>query len=186
MVTHDPKAARRAKRLLHLEKGTFVHADIDALEARAMKFLPLIIAQRDAQQDSLAVHRRVDRSEPVPCGHAILAADPPGRNYRQTAVHHRVAVLNEAGLAGRVPIVYVDRIRKIPGVVAATPFSWFGGKYRDERATFAQFGVDPQSIFDVYEEYDVACRPAQGMAARQDRLRGRVDSGQEYGLEDRR
>jgi putative ABC transport system ATP-binding protein len=32
MVTHDPKAARRAKRLLHLEKGTFVQADIDALE----------------------------------------------------------------------------------------------------------------------------------------------------------
>ncbi|MCC6491867.1 MAG: ABC transporter ATP-binding protein [Pirellulales bacterium] len=33
MVTHDPKAARRAKRLLHLEKGAFVQADIDALEA---------------------------------------------------------------------------------------------------------------------------------------------------------
>jgi putative ABC transport system ATP-binding protein len=33
MVTHDPKAARRAKRLLHLEKGTFVQADIEALEA---------------------------------------------------------------------------------------------------------------------------------------------------------
>lgn len=33
MVTHDPKAARRAKRLLHLEKGDFVQADIEALEA---------------------------------------------------------------------------------------------------------------------------------------------------------
>ena len=33
MVTHDPKAARRAKRVLHLEKGTFVQADIDVLEA---------------------------------------------------------------------------------------------------------------------------------------------------------
>jgi putative ABC transport system ATP-binding protein len=33
MVTHDPKAARRAKRLLHLEKGTFVQADIEQLEA---------------------------------------------------------------------------------------------------------------------------------------------------------
>jgi putative ABC transport system ATP-binding protein len=32
MVTHDPKAARRAKRVLHLEKGAFVQADIDALE----------------------------------------------------------------------------------------------------------------------------------------------------------
>jgi putative ABC transport system ATP-binding protein len=33
MVTHDPKAAARAKRLLHLEKGKFVDADIEALEA---------------------------------------------------------------------------------------------------------------------------------------------------------
>ena len=33
MVTHDPNAARRAKRLLHLEKGVFVQADIEALEA---------------------------------------------------------------------------------------------------------------------------------------------------------
>ena len=32
MVTHAPKAARHAKRLLHLEKGTFVQADIEALE----------------------------------------------------------------------------------------------------------------------------------------------------------
>lgn len=32
MVTHDPKAARRSKRLLHLEKGTFVQSDIEALE----------------------------------------------------------------------------------------------------------------------------------------------------------
>jgi putative ABC transport system ATP-binding protein len=32
MVTHDPKAARRAKKLLHLEKGTFVQADIEMLE----------------------------------------------------------------------------------------------------------------------------------------------------------
>jgi putative ABC transport system ATP-binding protein len=33
MVTHDPKAARRAKRLLHLEKGDFVQAELEALEA---------------------------------------------------------------------------------------------------------------------------------------------------------
>jgi putative ABC transport system ATP-binding protein len=31
MVTHDPNAARRAHRLLHLEKGTFVQTDLDSL-----------------------------------------------------------------------------------------------------------------------------------------------------------
>ena len=33
MVTHDPRASRRAHRVLHLEKGSFVEAELDALEA---------------------------------------------------------------------------------------------------------------------------------------------------------
>ena len=33
MVTHDPRSARRAHRLLHLDKGTFDERQIDALEA---------------------------------------------------------------------------------------------------------------------------------------------------------
>jgi putative ABC transport system ATP-binding protein len=33
MVTHDPKAARRAHRLLHLDKGTFVQADLEQWES---------------------------------------------------------------------------------------------------------------------------------------------------------
>jgi putative ABC transport system permease protein len=93
----------------------------------------------------------------------------------KTEVHHRVAVLNEAGLAGRVPIVYVSRIRKVPGVVVATPFSWFGGNYRDERANFAQFGVDPQAIFSVYEEYEI---PPDELKAWQDDRTGCVVGSQ--------
>jgi putative ABC transport system ATP-binding protein len=33
MVTHDPRAARRAHRLLHLDKGVFAERPLDALEA---------------------------------------------------------------------------------------------------------------------------------------------------------
>jgi putative ABC transport system permease protein len=73
----------------------------------------------------------------------------------KTEMHHRIAVLHEAGLAGRLPIAYVDRIRRIPGVVVATPMSWFGGNYREEKMQFAQFATDPQAIFDVYEEYTI-------------------------------
>ena len=49
----------------------------------------------------------------------------------RSKVHNRVAVLHEAGLAGRLPIAYVDRIRKVPGVKVAAPMSWFGGNYRE-------------------------------------------------------
>jgi len=33
MVTHDPRASRRAHRMLHLEKGSFVETELDSMEA---------------------------------------------------------------------------------------------------------------------------------------------------------
>lgn len=75
---------------------------------------------------------------------------------------HRVAVVHEAGLAGRLPIVYVDRIRRLKDVAVATPMSWFGGKYREEQAQIAQFATDPQTIFEVYPELTI---PAEQLAA---------------------
>jgi putative ABC transport system permease protein len=73
----------------------------------------------------------------------------------ESKVHNRVAVLHEAGLAGQLPIAYVDRIRRIPGVQVAAPMSWFGGNYREETVQFAQFGTDPETIFQVYEELQI-------------------------------
>ncbi|HMP06227.1 MAG TPA: FtsX-like permease family protein [Lacipirellulaceae bacterium] len=68
---------------------------------------------------------------------------------------HRVAVVHEAGLAGRLPIVYVERVRRLDGVAVAAPMSWFGGKYREETAQIAQFATDPQAIFEVYPELTI-------------------------------
>jgi putative ABC transport system permease protein len=73
-----------------------------------------------------------------------------------TKVYNRVAVLHEAGLAGQLPIAYLDRVRRIPGVEVAAPMSWFGGNYREETVQFAQFGTDPQTIFNVYPELQIA------------------------------
>jgi putative ABC transport system permease protein len=70
-------------------------------------------------------------------------------------VYNRLLVMHVQGLAGNVPIAYVDRIRKLEGVRAATPFSWFGGIYGDDKMAFAQFGVDPMSVAEVYEDYRV-------------------------------
>jgi putative ABC transport system permease protein len=72
-----------------------------------------------------------------------------------TKVYNRIAVLHEAGLAGQLPIAYVDRVRKVPGVMVASPMSWFGGNYREETVQFAQFGVDPQTFLQVYEELQI-------------------------------
>lgn len=66
--------------------------------------------------------------------------------------YNRVAILSEGGLAGRLPIAHVDRVRRVEGVKSAIPLSWFGGNYREEPTTFPQFATDPLAFFEVYPE----------------------------------
>ena len=63
--------------------------------------------------------------------------------YTSTRVYNRVATLNANGFAGMIPISFVKGVAQLDGVVAATAFTWYGGKYQDEILPFAQFGVDP-------------------------------------------
>jgi putative ABC transport system permease protein len=71
------------------------------------------------------------------------------------SLSNRVAVLHEAGLAGSLPIAYVDRIKRVPGVMTAIPMSWFGGNYREERTTFPQFATDAKEVFTIYPELTI-------------------------------
>jgi putative ABC transport system permease protein len=49
------------------------------------------------------------------------------------------------------------QIEKVPGVVAVTPLTWFGGIYIDEAHTdFAQFACDPNTLFEVYPEIQMS------------------------------
>jgi putative ABC transport system permease protein len=72
-----------------------------------------------------------------------------------TKISNRIASLNANGFAGMLPIKMVSEIAQLDGVVAATPFSWFGGKYRDEIMPFAQFAIDPKTVFQVMDEFTV-------------------------------
>lgn len=73
----------------------------------------------------------------------------------QAAKYHRLVVMNIQGFSGMVPIAYVDRIRSVEGVKDAVPYSWFGGDYKTEKMPFAQFGTDPQHVFNVWEELKI-------------------------------
>jgi putative ABC transport system permease protein len=70
-------------------------------------------------------------------------------------IFNRIATLNANGFAGKIPIAYVKEVGQLEGVVAATPFSWYGGKYKDEILPFAQFAVDPQTVFTVMSELTI-------------------------------
>lgn len=65
---------------------------------------------------------------------------------------HRLVTMSSQGLGAAVPIARLDDIRRIDGVEYATTFSWYGGKLGEEVQPFAQFGVDAQTVFKVYEE----------------------------------
>jgi putative ABC transport system permease protein len=78
---------------------------------------------------------------------------------RSMRTYNRLVVMNAQGFAGMVPIARVREIAALPGVVAASPFCWFGGKYGEEVMPFAQFGVDPQVIFTIYDELTVPPGP---------------------------
>jgi len=56
----------------------------------------------------------------------------------------RVIVRNKVSLAQPLPAKQLPILERIPGIVAVTPFSFFGGNFREETVTsFAQFAVDP-------------------------------------------
>jgi len=48
-----------------------------------------------------------------------------------------------------LPAGYEPRIKSVPGVMAVTKAAWFAGYWRDPANTFANLGVDPESVFDV-------------------------------------
>lgn len=74
---------------------------------------------------------------------------------READKYNRVVVMHRQGFAGRVPFTTLDKVRGMEGVVAATPFSWFGGKYGDGKEFFAQFGTDPNVLFEVWSEVKI-------------------------------
>jgi putative ABC transport system permease protein len=70
-----------------------------------------------------------------------------------TRVYNRIISLNANGFAGILPIARVRDISRLEGVTAVSPFSWYGGKYKDEVLAFAQFGADPNTIFTIMDEF---------------------------------
>jgi putative ABC transport system permease protein len=74
----------------------------------------------------------------------------------------RVAARNKISITQPLPVRQRPIIEKIDGVVAVTPFSWFGGNFRNEQTTmFAQFAVDPKKLRVIFSELKM---PDEGFA----------------------
>jgi len=55
-----------------------------------------------------------------------------------------------------LPMAYLRRIERVPGVVAVANAEWFGAKYQNESNAFPVFAVDPARYLDMYPEFTIA------------------------------
>jgi putative ABC transport system permease protein len=69
----------------------------------------------------------------------------------------RLLMRHKVSLANFLPAAYRQQIRSVPGVVAVTPMTWFGGLYMNDKPenAFAQFATDPETLLQVYPENKV-------------------------------
>ena len=88
----------------------------------------------------------------------------------------RLIVRHKVSLAQFLPISYRDRIRSIRGVRNVVNETWFGGQYKDDKPEnfFAQFGTDPNEIFEVQRDFHIP--PDQLEAWKKDRAGCVVDA----------
>ncbi len=65
----------------------------------------------------------------------------------------RLAVRRSSSLTDSMPLAHLEKIKAVPGVRTAMPFTWFQGIYGGEMKNFfGNFTVDPQVIFTMFGE----------------------------------
>jgi putative ABC transport system permease protein len=67
----------------------------------------------------------------------------------------RLIARHKVSLIQMLPADYEADMERIPGVVDATPLSWFGGVYQDPKNFFGQFPVKPQEYLSMYPEFQL-------------------------------
>jgi putative ABC transport system permease protein len=74
----------------------------------------------------------------------------------ELAGQDRLVTQHKISIIQSFPLSYLDRIRSLDGVRAATSQSWFGGIYQDDRNQLNMFATDAESFVQVYTEYGTA------------------------------
>jgi putative ABC transport system permease protein len=64
-------------------------------------------------------------------------------------------VVNKVSIIQPLPISYMDKIGRIPGVTLVTHANWFGGVYQDERNFFPQFAIQDETYRQMFPEFIV-------------------------------
>ena len=73
----------------------------------------------------------------------------------EVAGANRLVVVNKVSIIQPLPISYMDKIARIPGVTLVTHANWFGGVYQDERNFFPQFAIQDETYRQMFPEFIV-------------------------------
>lgn len=65
----------------------------------------------------------------------------------------RLVTIHKVSLIQPLPVSYLDRIARTPGVQQVTHATWFGAVYQDPKNFFGQMAVEPESFLAIYPEY---------------------------------
>jgi putative ABC transport system permease protein len=67
----------------------------------------------------------------------------------------RLVVIGRTSIIQPLPLPYLDRLKRIPGVKDAAHATWLGGVYQDPKNFFAQFAIVPEDWRRLYPEFVV-------------------------------
>jgi putative ABC transport system permease protein len=73
----------------------------------------------------------------------------------EASAANRLIVRQSVSFIFPLPYSYREKIMQVPNVTKVTYSDWFGGVYIDQSNFFARLAVDPETYFDVYNEFVV-------------------------------
>ena len=119
-----------------------------------MKYLPLLFA--NLKRKKLRTTLTIGSFAVAMFLFGLLAAVRAGfRQGVEVAGADRLVVVGRTGLIQPLPLPYMERIRRLPGVKDVAHVTWFGGVYQDPKNFFAQFVIEPEDWRRLYPEYAV-------------------------------
>ncbi len=117
-----------------------------------MKYLPLLFA--NLKRKKMRTVLTIGSFAVAMFLFGLLAAVRAGfRQGIDVAGADRLVVVGRTGLIQPLPLPYMERIRRIPGVKDVASATWFGGIYQDPKNFFAQFVIDPEDWLRMYPEF---------------------------------
>jgi putative ABC transport system permease protein len=120
-----------------------------------MKYLPLLLA--NLKRKKIRTGLTIGSFAVALFLFGLLAAVSAGfRQGIDIAGADRLVVIGRTGVIQPLPLPYMERIRRQPGVKEVAHAIWFGGVYQDPKNFFSQFVVEPTQWRTMYPEFRVA------------------------------